>query len=272
MSSRNPSSSPLDAKRIDELLADRATVGLDDVGHAELAELGATDDHSFDFAAVAVELATLGPLPALPVLPAQLARRVLASATPAAIHGPVIPLAPRPRATVTWAVAAAGLAAGAIAVVWASERAPEIRTEVRTVQVAAVTPPPAEARKRLLATARDITRLAWTPTADPAAAGVTGDVVWSASAQEGYMRFVGLAPNARAVLQYQLWIFDKTRDDRYPIDGGVFDVSASGEVVVRIDPKLRVSDVTLFAVTSEPPGGVVVSKREHIVVTAAPKA
>jgi len=96
--------------------------------------------------------------------------------------------------------------------------------------------------------------------------------VWSASAQQGYLRFVGLAPNDRAVVPYQLWIFDKTRDDKYPVDGGVFDVAASGEVIVRIDPKLHVNDAALFAVTIERPGGVVVSKREHIVVTAAPKA
>jgi len=143
---------------------------------------------------------------------------------------------------------------------------------VRTVEVAPATPPPSEARTQLLATARDVAKLAWTPTADPASAGVTGDVVWSASAQQGYMRFVGLVPNDRAAQQYQLWIFDKTRDDKYPVDGGVFDVSASGEVVVRINPKLHVNDAALFAVTIERPGGVVVSKREHIVVTAAPKA
>ena len=268
MSSRTPSSPP-DAERIHDLLADRATVGLDDAERAELAAIGAADDDSFDLAAAAVELATLGPLPALPDA---LARRVLASARPNAVTTPVIPLVPRPRATVAWVAAAAGVAAGTIAIVWASQRAPEVRTEVRTVEVAAVTPPPAEARRRLLAGARDTTRLAWTPTTDPAAAGVTGDVVWSGSAQEGYMRFVGLAPNDRRVLQYQLWIFDKTRDDKYPIDGGLFDVAASGEVIVRIDPRLHVNDVALFAVTIEPPGGVVVSKREHIVVTAAPKA
>lgn len=271
MSPRNPPSpSPsLDTERIGELLADRATVGLDAAERAELAALGADDDDSFDLAAAAVELATLGPLPALPD---DLARRVVAQAIPAALPTPVIPLVRPPRATVAWVAAAAGLAAGTIAVVWASQRAPEVVHEVRTVEVAPVPPPPAEARTRLLAAARDVRRFAWKPTADPAAAGVGGDVVWSAAAQQGYMRFTGLAPNDRAVLQYQLWIFDKTRDDKYPIDGGVFDVSASGEVVVRIDPKLHVNDVALFAVTIERPGGVVVSRREHIVVTAAPDA
>ena len=40
------------------------------------------------------------------------------------------------------------------------------------------------------------------------------------------------------------------------------------DVIVAINPKLHVNDATLFAVTVEKPGGVVVSKRERIVVTA----
>jgi hypothetical protein len=41
-------------------------------------------------------------------------------------------------------------------------------------------------------------------------------------------------------------------------------------VIVKIAPKLLVGEAVLFAVTVEAPGGVVVSKRERIVVTAAP--
>ena len=82
-------------------------------------------------------------------------------------------------------------------------------------------------------------------------------------------RFITPFPNDRAQAQYQLWIFDKDRDARYPVDGGVFDVPVSGEVVVPITARLHVDQPTLFAVTVEKPGGVVVSKREHIVVTAA---
>lgn len=62
---------------------------------------------------------------------------------------------------------------------------------------------------------------------------------WSNARQSGYMRFTGLAANDPSESQYQLWIFDGERDDRYPIDGGVFDVPASGEVVVPIAAKLR---------------------------------
>ena len=84
------------------------------------------------------------------------------------------------------------------------------------------------------------------------------------------MRFANLAPNDPKLSQYQLWIFDKQRDEKYPVDGGVFDVTATGEVIVAISAKLPVGDAVLFAVTVEAPGGVVVSKRERIVVTAAP--
>jgi hypothetical protein len=95
--------------------------------------------------------------------------------------------------------------------------------------------PPAEARGALLASAGDAATLAWKATADAAGKAASGDVVWSASQQRGYMRFLGLAPNDPKISQYQLWI-----------------------------------SAVLFAVTVERPGGVVVSKRERIVVTAAP--
>jgi len=176
---------------------------------------------------------------------------------------PVIPLR-RSRAPViaAWLAAAACLAIAVGAVLWARDR------DRVPAQVAAATP--AEARAELLASAGDVATLAWQVTGDAAARGASGDVVWSPSRQRGYMRFLGLAPNDPRVSQYQLWIFDKLRDEKFPIDGGVFDVTASGEVIIPISAKLRVSDATLFAVTVEAPGGVVVSRRERIVVTAAP--
>jgi hypothetical protein len=131
-------------------------------------------------------------------------------------------------------------------------------------------PPSEDPEPELLATAGDAATLAWQATGDAAARGASGDVVWSPSQQRGYMRFRGLAPNDPKVAQYQLWIFDKLRDDRFPVDGGVFDVTSGGELIVPISAKLPVGDAALFAVTVEAPGGVVVSKRERIVVTAAP--
>lgn len=167
---------------------------------------------------------------------------------------------------------AAGIALAIGAVVWASQREPEIVVEYRDRVIVPATPSPSDARTQLLANAPDVKTLAWSATTDPAAKGTTGDVVWSPSKQEGYMRFVGLETNDPTKLQYQLWIFDKNRDDKFPVDGGVFDVGANGEVIVKISPKLFVNEPVLFAVTVEAPGGVVVSKRERIVVTAAPEA
>ncbi|MDY7093551.1 MAG: anti-sigma factor [Acidobacteriota bacterium] len=119
--------------------------------------------------------------------------------------------------------------------------------------------------------AEDAVVVAWQGTEDPAAAGVQGEVLWSDSLQAGYMVFDGLPANDPQQNQYQLWIFDAEQDERYPVDGGVFDVAA-GRAVVPIDAKLRVGEPTLFAVTVEKPGGVVVSSRERLVLVAQPAA
>jgi hypothetical protein len=166
--------------------------------------------------------------------------------------------------------AAAGIALAIGAVLWARQQEPKIITKEIDRVVMPATPTPSEARTQLLATAKDVTTLAWTATEDSAAKGASGDVVWSASQQKGFMRFAGLAVNDPKLLQYQLWIFDKNRDQAFPVDGGVFDITPSGEVIVPISAKLPVGEPVLFAVTVERPGGVVVSKRERIVVTAAP--
>ncbi len=124
-------------------------------------------------------------------------------------------------------------------------------------------------RQTLLASEADVAQLAWTATKDSSALGAGGDVVWSARAQSGVMRIAGLRPNDRKRWQYQLWIFDKRRDQRYPVDGGVFDIPAGGgEVFVPINARVPVGEAVLFAITVEPAGGVVVSTRERIALLA----
>lgn len=124
---------------------------------------------------------------------------------------------------------------------------------------------PVAARSRLMANVPDTHTIAWADND----LGVAGDVVWSDTRQEGYLRFEGLAANAPTVEQYQLWIFDADRDERYPVDGGVFDIATDGaETVVKIDPKIDVNRATLFAITIEPPGGVVVSDRSRLILLA----
>ena len=117
-------------------------------------------------------------------------------------------------------------------------------------------------RASLQRTAADLTEVAWT---DPAAK-ITGDVVWSTDRQEGYMLFRGLPINDPTKEQYQLWILDG--EQKHPIDGGVFDIPSSGEVVVPIDAKIRVRKPAGFAVTIEEPGGVVVSDQNRVPVSA----
>jgi len=132
--------------------------------------------------------------------------------------------------------------------------------------VPAAPPPPAEERAALLALP-DSLKITLGATKDPAAAGVTGDVVWDPATQRGFVRFVGLKPNDPRAHQYQLWIFDGERDQRYPVDAGVFDVPANlAEVLVPIHAALPVRAAKAFAVTVEKPGGVVVSAREHVVL------
>lgn len=115
----------------------------------------------------------------------------------------------------------------------------------------------------------DLLRLDWIALDDPAAAGATGEIVWSDSAQRDYMRFRGLDANDPSREQYQLWIFDRNQSADYPIDGGVFDVpAADGEIVVPIDAKIAVQEAWQFAVTVEKPGGVVVSDRSRLPLLA----
>jgi len=203
----------------------------------------------------------------------------------AGVH-PLAPVAtiraiPPPRAAGRGLLSSGWVAAAAVLVIalgayFARRPAPVADAPKVPSAVPAPLPPPpappsaAEERGALLARAGTV-KTEWTATKDPAAKGATGDVVWNAREQRGYMRFSGLAQNDPRATQYQLWIFDKTRDDKYPVDGGVFDVdAASGDVVVPITARLPVAEAALFAVTVEKPGGVVVSKRERVVVTAKP--
>ncbi|MFG0255098.1 MAG: anti-sigma factor domain-containing protein, partial [Rhodopirellula sp. JB053] len=118
--------------------------------------------------------------------------------------------------------------------------------------------------------AADQIKIDWAPGTTPFDGAVDGDVVWSTAQQTGYMRFVGMPVNDPTQEQYQLWIIDPARDDE-PIDGGVFDIASSGEVIVPIDAKLTVVDPAAFAITIEKPGGVVVSTQERLPLLAPVK-
>lgn len=125
---------------------------------------------------------------------------------------------------------------------------------------------PAQERERLLATAGDVITATWSEADPKAPQNVAGDVVWSNSQQKGFVRLQGLPVNDKTKKTYQLWIVDEGRNPKTPVDGGVFDVDKSGEIIVPIDAKLDIKKPVVFAVTPEKPGGVVVAEGKMIVV------
>jgi len=256
---------PSDVERLEELLADRATVGLSGDERRELEALLAraqdADPEALELAAAALELA-LGPTEHAPLsaeLHAKLQVRADAFVAQSAAVTKradmrALPPANSPGASskIAWWVAAAAVVLAFVG--WWPRFAPTKPVDV------------ASARADLLA--RDGTlRVDWKGMMDISKTA-TGDIVWSNAAQQGVMRIEGLAANDVTKEQYQLWIFDE--DQANPIDGGVFDIAnAGGEVLIAIDAKLRVGKPKLFAVTLEKPGGVVVSDQKRIALVAA---
>lgn len=100
-----------------------------------------------------------------------------------------------------------------------------------------------------------------------------GDLVWNPRLQTGFLRVRALDPNKPDENQYQLWIFDKQREE-YAVDGGVFNVADAlpvddqGRTIIPFTPALRVGDPAAFAVTVERPGGVVVTDQTGLVLLA----
>lgn len=259
---------PQGGSRTDELLCDRAVFGLSDREHRELADqtYDAANFEAYERTAATYFLA------AAPVeeatMPADLRSRVLGSA-PAVIEknrggGELATKtlnqrtgvgSSRRRGFLPWAI---GVAASLMIGIWLG----------RVATVVSAIPNPT-AQLQALLEVDDVKRADWAAQDHPAAKGASGLVAWSDSEQEGYMVFKGLAPNDPTVEQYQLWVFDADRDDRYPVDGGVFNISAdSPDVVVPIRTKLPVSNAAMFAITVERPGGVVVSDRKQLPLLA----
>lgn len=248
-----------------------------------------TAPSDWELAAAAVELALCSRGgESLPALPAELAERIRRNAS---AH---VPLGRRPEIRPetagmngrlpggrpdgrSWLAAAGWGTAACLATLllwqWGTPPGPTVAPAAK--------PSLADLRGQLLADDPGAVTVAWKKaTDDPSVvagqadldqAGGLGDVVWSPARQQGFMRFRGLATNDPSRSQYQLWIFDADRNDAYPVDGGVFDVpaDATGEVLVRIDPRVPVGRATAFAITVEQPGGVVVSSRERLPLLAA---
>jgi hypothetical protein len=262
-----------------DLLALRAAEGLSDADEAAAAD--AWDDPAvFDEAAAVLAIglaASRGLEPMPPALRSRLSESAAAfrarpelrlSERPAASPQP----APTPRTpAIGWLGAIGWLAAAASLAFAVFVAAPRNTAPTPEQRLAAL-----EARPGVITTAWLGLDDAGLGDAHRLDQSLTGKVVWDPSTREGYMVFEGLAANQPAQFQYQLWIFDETRPtgdlpqhgegilSQCPVDGGVFDVSTLGRVVVPIDAKLPVGKAAIFAVTVEPPGGVVVSDRDIV--------
>ncbi|MFM8291143.1 MAG: anti-sigma factor domain-containing protein [Planctomycetia bacterium] len=253
-------------ERLLELLADRAVFGLDAAEETELAGLladhSAVDVDGLDRLAATVAVATgrtAEPLPAglKPRLEADVQRY---------LSGPV-----GVRSGRSLRVAAAALLATAVGLlVLVGRREPEPqRQPVPAAPAPVVAATPTVQRDELLATVSDAVRL------DCAAAdgeveqgAASGDVIWSPSRQRGFLRIGGLSANDPAESRYQVWIIDGDRGT--PVPGGLFDVTAAGDVVVPILPRGFVQGPTMFAITREPATGSrdAMFDRERVVVRA----
>ncbi len=110
---------------------------------------------------------------------------------------------------------------------------------------------------KFMASAKDVKRTAFANAKNDKES--YGEIIWSEAEQKGFMKLKGLPVNDTSKEAYQVWIFDENQNPKTPIDGGVFDVASSGEVLIPINPKLKFKNPKMFAITAEKPGGVVVS-------------
>lgn len=288
------------SERLIDLAADHAAGSLETNNADELSNLDPNGSARRAFEAVAAEIdsafASSDPVPMpdgleqrlLDSLPEQQSNKPASApelkirrADPDQARQSIAPNAPqsRPAPAVSWfpwLLAAASLAITAVVLL-----RPQTTTTTPADQLTI-----AEQRDRLIENADPdaLVRYSWTPTEDPAVVGeVTGELVWDEASDRGFMTISGLQVNDPSQFQYQLWIFDATRPQgelpfegfdgllsQRPIDGGVFDITDTGEVVIPIDAKLRVQQGVAFAVTVEPPGGVVVSDRSRVPLLAIP--
>lgn len=264
------SGAPFLDDRLLELLADREVSGLSEAEQRELeallAETPGADDGSMERAAVALMLASLGDGEAMPESVRERALGAIRGGGSGAGRAEGLRLTGErgsgPRVGVLawsgWIAAAACLVIAGITVV-------NSQNARRAEGVASLSP---EAVERFLAEAPDAKVAEWSPWDNPEVPGVEGRVVWSESAQTGYLTFRGLRPNDPTEEQYQLWIIDERGMDQR-ISGAIFDADPeTGEVVVRIDPGIEVRNAAAFAVTIEQPEGVWVSDMSRRVVIA----
>jgi hypothetical protein len=280
-------SEPDRRQRFEELEAGRVLGELDPIEQAEWHELsgrlGEGADAGLEIVAAALEIDAVER--AAPEMPAELARRLQSWAagmaggqesradppeqreapearderpdedTPDEPPEQKVVAGPWTRGWVGWAVAACLL--GVLVAQWMFDPEPAAR------------PSDEQRLAEMIGEAPDLVQARFDGVAGDYA-GAAGEVFWSDTRQEGYMKLSGVPVNDPAAAQYQLWIVDPERDE-IPVDGGVFDVPpGGGAAVIPIHAKLPVSKPQAFVITLEQPGGVVRSKQDVVVALAKP--
>lgn len=270
-----------------ELLSDKAVFGLTDAEIAELAALEESfpefQDESFELAAATIGMMNLDisePMPAhLRTKIASDAAQFFASRKETvSIPEPSIEkeefqktFAFEPKKSIWnwlgWAFA--GFACVALAInIWTTRL--DSTDIAKNPPTPTITPKieltPAQEREQLLASAKDAVQRTWGDLDPTKPKNVQGDVVWSNSAQKGFVRFSNLPVNDKTKQTYQVWVFDKNQKN--PVSGGTFDINENGEVIVPIDSALKIQEPTMFGVTAEKPGGVMVSELKNVMAVA----
>jgi hypothetical protein len=280
-------------ERMLDLLTDEALFGLDEKERNELRELKKlfpelSNDNSLELTASAIGLTNLQIEP----MPDSLRSKILADADEFFVPGKtsnVLNFQPQTPEVETenigeeiqktfefepkrpfmqwlgWVVAALLFVILAVNVFWLRPASPELGKGTTPTPTPIPLTPSME-REQLLASAKDLVQSEWGDLDPKKPQNVKGDVVWSNSAQKGFVRFRNLPVNDKTKETYQVWIFDENQ--KQPIDGGVFDANEAGEIIIPIDAKLKVQKPKMFAVTAEKPGGVVVSPLEKVMAVA----
>lgn len=270
-------------ERMLDLLCDKALFGLSEEELRELAEFEATagpTDEDLMLELTAARLSTIGSVEGAE-LPEHLFEKIVRDSkghvlteenvfTARRAEPPRDGRGPGMFGWLGWAAAAAACIALAI-MAYDRPESPLVADGPRPSPTLQQELTPALLRQQLIDTGQVAVRAEWGKGNLPQTEEISGDVVWSDDRQTGYMRIKGLPVNDRTREQYQLWIFEDAKLEAHPKDGGVFDISSDGEVIVPIDAKLLTRDPKAFAITIEKPGGTVVSERDKIAALAAVK-
>ncbi len=259
-----------------DLLIGRAVCGLSPAEETKLATLPASaeleSDRSFDLTVARIDVALGEKEPVK--LPDHLYEQVMADARQRFSSHPVVQ-----RSTSTPPTASAAGSMGAREVIaWMALAASIALACFLWLNTGGS---PASLTVAQLESVPDLKRVELQPTADPLSGAIeSAEILWSDSLQQGFARYRGLPANDPGVEQYQLWIIDRERGFQQRVDGGVFDIATTSQsagpngpnegsvtvVTIPIQAKLKIADAKGFAVTREPPGGVVVSDLKRVVL------